>query len=161
MATLVGKQSNPVSLLRALIELDWDAIEAYEAAIEKLKNATFRQQMNQFCDDHRRHVSDLNLILQRLGGEPVLKADIKRVLTKGKVYLASLFSDRAILGAMKTNEEDTNTAYERAVAHEGFDAEALAVLNRNLSDERRHRAWIIQTLTTTDFAERTSSPSIS
>lgn len=160
MATLVGKQTNVVSLLRNLIELDYDAIEAYEAAIEKLDNASFREQMSAFCDDHRRHVAELNPILQRLGGEPVLQGDIKRVLTKGKVYLGSLISDRAILAAMKTNEEDTNTAYERAVAHVGVDAETLAVLQRNLSDERRHRAWIIQTLQTAFTEPRVSSPSI-
>jgi hypothetical protein len=54
--------------------------------------------------------------------------------------------DKAILVAMKTNEDDTNTAYERAVNHEGRHASAEEVLRRGLADERRHRAWIDETL---------------
>ena len=146
MATLVGMQTSPISLIRNLIELDYDAIEAYEAAIERLEDPAFRAQFRAFCDDHRRHVVELNPILERLGGIRVVQGDIKRVLTKGKVLIASLIGDRSILLAMKTNEKDTNTAYERAVAHEGLDAKTIAALYRNLGDERRHRAWIIETL---------------
>jgi uncharacterized protein (TIGR02284 family) len=159
MATLVGKQSSPVSLLRNLIELDHDAIEAYEVAIEKLESASFRAQMSAFSEDHRRHVAELNPMLERLGGKPVLKGDIKRILTKGKVFLGSLIGDRAILVAMKTNEEDTNTAYERAVMHDGLDAETVAILRKNLDDERRHREWIVKTLIRS-FGERPSAPLI-
>ena len=54
--------------------------------------------------------------------------------------------DKAILIAMKTNEDDTNTAYERATQHKDMTAEMKRVLNSNLSDERRHRTWIEQTL---------------
>lgn len=146
MATLVGKQSDPVSLLRNLVELDYDAIEAYEAAISRLDDSIIRQRLQQFCDDHRRHVATLNPILQRLGGDVVLQGDIKRVLTKGKVVIGGLFGDRAILMAMKTNEDDTNTAYERAVAHSGFSSDVVQVLQSHLADERRHREYIVTTL---------------
>ena len=43
---------------------------------------------------------------------------------------------------MKTNEADTNTAYERATRHEGLTPEIVTALERNLGDERRHKAWI-------------------
>ena len=42
------------------------------------------------------------------------EGDSKQMLTTGKVALASLMGDGAILAAMKTNEDDTVTAYERA-----------------------------------------------
>jgi len=159
MATLVGMQSSPSAVLRSLIELDYDAVEAYETAIEKLENEDYKRMMREFCDDHRRHVAELNPILESLGGRRVVHGDIKRVLTKGKVLLGGLVGDRAILLAMKTNETDTNTAYERAAAHDGFDAKTIATLYRNLGDERRHRAWIVETLITA-FGERASSPLI-
>jgi rubrerythrin len=50
--------------------------------------------------------------------------------------------DKAILQAMKSNEEDTNTAYGRAVEHEDTPAQVKATLEQNLADERRHHAWI-------------------
>ena len=39
---------------------------------------------------------------------------MKAILTQGKVVLADMFGDSAILKAMKTNEDDTVTAYDRA-----------------------------------------------
>ena len=146
MATLVGKQSEPVKLLRSLVELDYDAIDAYEAAIDRLDDAQIRTRLEAFCDDHRRHVATLNPIIQRFGGEPVLQGDIKRVLTRGKVVIGGLFGNRAILMAMKTNEEDTNTAYERAVAQVGLGADVTAILQSHLSDERRHREYLVVAL---------------
>ncbi len=56
--------------------------------------------------------------------------------------LGGLVGDRVVLAAMKTNEDDTNTAYERAVAHPAVTPDVLTVLEQNLSDERRHRDWI-------------------
>jgi hypothetical protein len=46
---------------------------------------------------------------------------------------------------MKTNEDDTNTAYERATQKDA-PPEAHAVFERALEDERRHRDWIVATL---------------
>lgn len=43
---------------------------------------------------------------------------------------------------MKTNEDDTNTAYERLNAHPKKWPEAIQFLEKGLNDERRHRAWI-------------------
>ncbi len=157
MATLVGTQSSPVALLRSLVELDYDAVEADEAAIEKLRDPGYRQQMESFCADHRRHIAELGPVIRELGGRPVLGPDIKRVLTEGKVRLGALLGDRAILLAMRTNEEDTNTAYKRAVRHGGVDPRVQEILVRNLADERRHRAWLIDALAE-GRAERPSAP---
>ena len=54
--------------------------------------------------------------------------------------------DETILRAMRTNEDDTNTAYERATKFEYVTPEIRAVLERNLQDERRHCAWILEQL---------------
>ena len=48
---------------------------------------------------------------------------------------------------MKTNEDDTNTAYERAVKHEEADG-VRPIFEKNLADERRHRAWLESTIAT-------------
>ncbi|MDB6101423.1 MAG: uncharacterized protein JWO52_1422, partial [Gammaproteobacteria bacterium] len=55
--------------------------------------------------------------------------------------------DMQVLLAMKTNVDDTNTSFERAIK----DVEAgdlVNVFEKNLSDERRHRAWIETTIAT-------------
>jgi uncharacterized protein (TIGR02284 family) len=147
MATLAGRQSDIKSMLSALIELDFDAIAAYSVAIEKVGALELKKGFEGFRADHQRHVRELSHWLQRLGGRPPEGADIKAVLTKGKVYIGSLASDRGILLAMKSNENDTNRAYDNAISNDVTTPELITLLELNLSDERRHRQWIEDRLT--------------
>jgi uncharacterized protein (TIGR02284 family) len=146
MATMVGTQTEISKFLISLTELEYDAIEAYRAAVDRLDTPEFQAQLRMFQSDHERHVVELDRMLQEMNVEPPKGGDIKRVLTKGKVVLADLAGDRAILMAMKTNEDDTNTAYERAVNRGDLPASVRAVMSSHLADERRHRAWIEQQL---------------
>ena len=43
---------------------------------------------------------------------------------------------------MKSNEDDTNQAYEQALDRDDLTADIRDLLARNLADERRHRGWI-------------------
>ncbi len=142
MATLVGTEKDLNSLMIDLIELDYDAAEAYQAAIDRLEDSTSRSKLMEFKADHIRHAQDLGKVLRESGREPPTQGNIKRILTKGKVVIAGLVGDRAILRAMKSNEDDTNRAYERAVNNDVAPAQVKDLLRRNLADERRHRQWI-------------------
>jgi uncharacterized protein (TIGR02284 family) len=142
VATLVGTQKDLNTLLEQLIELDYDAIEAYHAAIDRLEDADARAQLRDFQSDHVRHTRDLGAVLRQSGREPPQGPDVKRMLTEGKVRIAALAGDKAVLMAMRTNEDDTNTAYERAVNNEAVPPQVKQILRGCLADERRHRAWI-------------------
>lgn len=146
MATMVGNEKDLARMLKHLIELDYDAIEAYEAAIDRMQSEGDKVALGRFMEDHRRHVMDLRPLIESMGEKAPEHGDIKRVLTKGKVVIGGLIGDNAILFAMKTNEDDTNTAYERAAARTDLPAHLRDVLDRNLADERRHRAWVASRL---------------
>lgn len=148
MATLVGTQKNIIKLLNELIELDFDAVEAYQVAIDKLDVAADQAQLTAFMEDHRRHIRELQQFVVGMGDKPATAADVKAVLTKGKVFLGGIFGDRAILLAMRTNEDDTNTAYERAAKRDDLPGAVRDAVLRNLADERRHRAYLQQRLDT-------------
>lgn len=137
-----------IEQLNDLIELDFDAVAAYQASIERLDSAAFRQQLTEFKADHDRHIRELGQVVTALGGRPKSSGDAKKVLTKGKVVLAGLAGDEAVLKAMKTNEDETNSKYEKALDRVGPVAspQIRAVLERGLDDERRHRAWLIETI---------------
>ena len=47
---------------------------------------------------------------------------------------------------MKSNEDATNAAYEKATREPTITIRLRGLLERNLNDERRHRAWIEQRL---------------
>lgn len=142
MATTTGPELTLVDQLNSLIELDFDAIEAYKAAMSRVDDMTDRAELARFLEDHQRHVTDLTPLVTRHGGTPARGGDLKQILTKGKVVLGGLVGDRVVMAAMKTNVDDTTTAYERAVAHPEADAETRGVLEKNLEDARRHRTWI-------------------
>ncbi len=72
MATTVGMETNLVDLLNNLIELDFDAIEAYKAAISRVDDMSDRAQLARFLEDHQRHVADLSPLVERLGGVPAM-----------------------------------------------------------------------------------------
>jgi rubrerythrin len=130
--------------IRDLILLDLDAVEAYDAAIARLKDELSKSELGTFRSDHERHVRDLSPLLLALGETPPVKGDFKRFLAKGKVVLGAIFGDLEILRAMWSNEDTTNQKYEEAFAETALSPDVRVVVERNLSDERRHRAWIIQ-----------------
>lgn len=142
MGTMVGKHGDFRSVLHDLIELDLDAVEAYRTAIDKLQDPECKSALSGFMSDHERHVREVGEALTRLGGEPPKGPDFKRVLTQGKVVLGGIVGDKGILKAMKTNEDDTNVAYERASGRTDLTPDLQVLLRGNLDDERRHRAWI-------------------
>jgi len=135
-----------IDQLNQLIHLDFDAIAAYDAAIERLNSPHYQQSLRSFREDHLRHTQNLADCVRRLGGTPATSGDYKKILTKGLVVIASLGNDHSILEAMHTNENQTNALYEKALQKLAGEAEVSEVLRQNLEDERRHRDWIIATL---------------
>lgn len=137
-----AKNRDIIRMLNELIELDYDTIEAYRVAIDRLAQPGDRDQLQDYLDDHERHVRELGELVRSLGGEPSDGPDFKRIVTRGKVMLAGLLDDRAVMFAMKTNENDVHRAYSRAVAHKDLPDPVRRVLEHDQQDERRHRSWI-------------------
>ena len=71
MTTLVGTQKDFAIALKELIGLDYDAVEAYKAAIDRIKNEDCKNQLQKFKQDHERHIEELNNILILHKEEPV------------------------------------------------------------------------------------------
>ncbi|MBW8309749.1 MAG: PA2169 family four-helix-bundle protein [Candidatus Paracaedibacteraceae bacterium] len=143
MVTMVGLEKNFTDALKDLIELEYDAVEAYKAAIERLESKQYKDKMSEFLRDHERHIQEFSNILKKHNEEAPQGPDMsKHWLAEGKVVLAGLIGDQAILTAMKTNEDDTNTAYERLNQFSDMWQDSENFLKEALKDERRHRAWI-------------------
>lgn len=148
MVTMVGNESSIEKLVTDLIYLEHDAIAAYESCIERLDNKEFSAQVATFREDHLQHLQVLNEMARELGVEAPTEGDMKQMLTTGKVALAGIMGDAAILRAMKTNEDDTVSAYERASRHEDAIPASKAFFMKAHQDEERHRAWMSTTADT-------------
>ncbi|MGF1605079.1 MAG: DUF892 family protein [Rhodothalassiaceae bacterium] len=142
MVTMAATETDYVEALNSALLLEYNALEAYDVAIERLDHEELVTQMRRFREDHIRHIEDLTSIVRGHGHEPHKSTGAKSMITAGKVALADLAGDKAILRAMKTNEDDTVTAYERLLGHERSLPEAAEAVRRGHEDELRHRAWM-------------------
>lgn len=145
MVTTTGNESTIQELVENLILLERDAIAAYESTIERLSDPALSEQVAEFLRDHIQHLEVLKEIASETGAPMPAEGDLKQMLTTGKVAMADLFGDGALLKAMKTNEDDTVTAYERASSHQDAIPKSKAFFEKALEDERRHRDWMQKT----------------
>lgn len=146
MITKVGMQTDFAAALQDLVELELDAVQAYQAAVDRIEDPLSKNQLGEFLADHRRHVDTVQALLRAHQQTVPTEPSGKQWLAKGKVVIGGLLGDAAVLAAMRSNEQDTNTAYERIVAHEGLWPDAKPALEQGLADERRHRDWLEQAL---------------
>lgn len=130
-----------ISKLSDLVALEFNAIETYEAAIERLENLDLRAKMTEFLGEHERHLMSLCDAIIQEGGSPPEGGDYKQFLTKGPVVIAGIGNDKTILKAMLFNESLTNKLYESA-NDEIFPGYIQLMLKQALGDVRHHRVWI-------------------
>jgi rubrerythrin len=135
-----------VAQLNDLLQLDHDAVQAYELAIESLDNASYRETLREFLGDHQRHITELTQLIEGQGGKPIRMAHIPTGAFKLAVQaVGALGGDRAVLRAFRANERQVRDKYRR-VAREVHTADITSVLARAAEDEQRHYAWVLRTL---------------
>ena len=143
MVTTVGTSSDLKTLLKDYIQLEHDAIAAYDATIERLDDPQHKAKIAEFRADHERHLTELTELAVAAEAPVPGEGDMKEMLTTGKIKIANLMGgDGAILKAMSSNETDTITAYERGSRNDAIPAAARPVFTRALEDERRHKAYM-------------------
>jgi uncharacterized protein (TIGR02284 family) len=131
-----------IQVVNGLCGRDYDAIAAYESAIDRLHDAADREQLRMFLADHVRHTRMLSAAVHKLEGPAATRGTLLGNLQRAKVILASALDDHTIFMALRSNESAMTSAYEKAARHDAIDVALRDVLETHLADERRHRAWI-------------------
>jgi uncharacterized protein (TIGR02284 family) len=140
-----------VALLNRLIQMHYDAIDACKAAVAEVADPTDRAQLSVALEDHRGHIDELAVVVRNLGGEPASQGRLKvtvrarRTPEVGLVH-PSTELDQSLLEAFRRKEEGARAAYEDATSLPGVPLDVLAALERNLADERKHLAWVVDRL---------------
>jgi rubrerythrin len=128
--------------LAALVQLDIDAIHAYDQAIDAIDLPMVKQQLRSFRDDHNRHVQTLSQVISRFGEKPpVFARDFKGFLIEGFTAARSVTGTAGALKAMRGNEHLTNRFYKNALALE-LPQDVKQIVQTNYEDEKRHLAYI-------------------
>lgn len=133
--------------LNDLLQLDHDAIQAYDVAIEKLEDRDHADQIAGFRRDHERHVRELNELITTLGGTPKNEPHATAPLKQGLQSLGGLAGDKGLLIAWRANELQVRTKYDNYASKAMlWPADVKRVIDRNALDEERHYRWVAELL---------------
>ena len=139
--------SEIVDGLNDLLQLDHDAIGAYDIAIEKLADRDHANQILGFRRDHERHIQELNELIAGLGGEaknqPHLTGPFKQALQS----LGAIGGDKGVLASFRQNELQVRSKYELYAAKANhWPQNVKRAIDRNALDEERHYRWVADAL---------------
>jgi len=130
--------------LKSLIQLDIDATRAYLQAIEEINIKFIRDYLDDFRNDHERHIYNLSPFVMELGDSPPEKSpDLKGFIISGFIMIRSQTGTRGALNAMELNEKLTNKKYAEACAKD-FPQRILSQIKINYQDEQKHLEFIQQ-----------------
>lgn len=159
MADTTFQEAQLVAELNDLLQLDHDAVAAYDLAIRSLQGQAYRDAIGAFKGDHERHIEELTRLIRDHGGVPVqiphLPTSIFKLLVQATGALGR--GDASVLLAFKTNERQSRDKYRRAAERITADPQVAVVLGRAAADEARHYAWALQELDELGFGPETTA----
>ncbi len=139
--------SEIVDGLNDLLQLDHDAIGAYDIAIERLEDRDHANQILGFRRDHERHIQELNELIATLGGAPKNQPHLTGPFKQALQALGAVGGDRGVLTAFRQNELQVRSKYETYAARANhWPAHVKRAIDRNALDEERHYRWVADAL---------------
>ncbi len=132
------------STFKELVNLDQNAVEAYEMAINRLKNDVYKSEFVKFKEEHQQHIEAIITILKNHGISEHFNSSTskKQLLPKGKAVITNLTRDNSILLAIISNEIDIIDAYNFAYSKAGGWKDTEDILKHIIDDEKRHKNWL-------------------
>jgi rubrerythrin len=133
--------------LNDLLQLDHDAVSAYDAAIEKFEDPDLATQITGFRRDHERHITELNELIHGLGGTPDNSRHATAPFKEALQSLGALAGDKGLLIAWRANELQVRTKYDSYASRAtSWPADVKRVIDQNALDEERHYSWVVDVL---------------
>jgi hypothetical protein len=134
-----------VDALNDLLQLEYDALGAYELAVENLtggEHGEEGEQLELFRRHHERHVRELNIHIQALGGTPANEPHATGPLNQALQGLGALGGARGTLMAYRANELHIRDRYTDCVARAvHWPAGPRNLVERHAVEEERHVRW--------------------
>lgn len=142
---MITDTSSLVAHLNDLLQLDMDAIAAYQVALAELDSPRLTRELENHLADHERHVTELERHIEHLGGMKMPMPHLTGAFKLAAQGAVAAGSDRAVLLAFKANEMQARDKYQRATTLELPDDVAETV-RMAANDERRHYEWAVRSL---------------
>jgi len=139
-------EKNIVEAMSNLVQLDIDAVHAYDQVLTEIDDPIIKDRLQKFQDEHRNHISGLSKHIEELGGQaPGQSQDFKGYVIEAFAAIRSFTGMKGALKAMKITEEITNRYYGEVVSWEA-PPEVKEVLRTYFSEEKIHLDYITSNL---------------
>jgi rubrerythrin len=133
--------------LNDLLQLDHDAVGAYQIAMEKLHDRDQADQIAGFRRDHERHIRELNELIAELGGTPKNHPHATGPFKLALQSLGGLAGDKGVLMAFRTNELAVRSKYDAYASKANhWPTSIKRVIDGCALDEERHYRWVSDVL---------------
>ncbi len=140
--------ANPVvAQLNAFLRDETAAVETYNHAIERVRDATAKTQLIECQRSHAMRVEALRRRIQRFGGIPSTGTGIWGAISKLLEGGASLFGDKAAVMALQEGEERVLKNYQLNVMK--LDADSRSFAERELLASQQLTSRSLEALKTT------------
>jgi hypothetical protein len=150
-----------VSDLNDLIQLDRDAMEAYTVAINAVRDAAIRDTLVANRADHQRHVEALASLVRNRGA---LAIELPHVTGPIKMAIqamgAATMRDSNVLLALRVVEGQVKDRYAH-YRDRRWPSDVELVVRAGDDDEARHYRWIVDTLQTLGVSADSLAVSVS
>lgn len=139
-ATPQGSQSHDriVSLATDACLADLDAIDAYDAALDRIEDAGMVRVLRGCLEDHQRHLVELSELLVSVDAQLPMQGIIDHLLCTARMLVGNLGGDGGVLLALRSREAEAWATYERLAKSTGLPPEVRELLRRHAREERRH-----------------------
>ena len=107
-----------IERLNGLIETARDGERGYLTAAADVKNSELRSIFEEYAEQRRKFVRELEAEVERLGGRPVESGSVAAAVHRGWIDLKGAISGggvHAIVAACETGEDAAQAAFERVV----------------------------------------------
>lgn len=137
-----------VAAINDLIQLDRAAVLAYGLALKACTRGDLEDGLVLFKEEHERHVHELSEWLRSHGEEPAEEPDRRGEIIREYTSLSIAGQgDRGAMLVMRSNEELTNHIYWSALRGDlRLPADVRQIIEKSFDDERRHLAWLRETI---------------
>lgn len=133
--------------LNDLLQLDHDAVGAYQIAMEKLHDRDQADQIAGFRRDHERHIRELNELIAELDGTPKNHPHATGPFKLALQSLGGLAGDKGVLLAFRANELAVRTKYDSYASRANhWPTNIKRVIDACALDEERHFRWVSDVL---------------
>ena len=135
-----------ITALSNLVQLDIDAVHAYNQALKEIDDSIIRDRLLEFQEEHRVRIDTLSRLIAELGGKPPEQSkDFKGYVIEAFAAIRSFTGLKGALKGIKITEEITNRHYGEVVSWEAPSG-IKESLRQYFSEEKVHLDYISSNL---------------